>query len=50
MEAGYGRTVHVDLLHKLHDELKYESLEALREGIGRDTQDARAWHAAHAAV
>ena len=49
MEAGYGRTVHVDLLHKLHDELKYESLEALREGIGRDTQDARAWHAAHAA-
>ncbi len=49
MEAGYGRTVHVDLLHKLHDELKYESLGALREGIGRDTQDARAWHAAHAA-
>jgi riboflavin kinase/FMN adenylyltransferase len=42
-EGGYGRCVRVDLLHKLHDELKYESLEALREGIARDTAAARAW-------
>ncbi len=45
LEGGYGRAVRVDLLHKLHDELKYESLEALREGIARDTAQARAWHA-----
>jgi riboflavin kinase/FMN adenylyltransferase len=46
MEGGYGRPLRVDLLHKLHDELKYDSLEALREGIARDTEAARAWHAA----
>jgi riboflavin kinase/FMN adenylyltransferase len=33
----------VELLHKLHDELKYGSLEALREGIARDTAEARRW-------
>ena len=46
LEGGYGRPLRVDLLHKLHDELKYDSLEALREGIARDTEAARAWHAA----
>ncbi len=45
-DGGYGRLVRVDLLHKLHDELKYDSLEALREGIARDTAAAVAWHAA----
>jgi riboflavin kinase / FMN adenylyltransferase len=44
-EAGYGALVQVELLHKLHDELKYESLPALREGIARDTQAARDWFA-----
>ena len=48
-EGGYGRCVRVDLLHKLHDELKYESLEALREGIARDTAAARAWFDTHSA-
>ena len=42
-EGAYGRCVKVELLHKLHDERRYESLEALREGITRDTADARAW-------
>jgi riboflavin kinase/FMN adenylyltransferase len=42
-EGGYGRCVQVDLLHKLHDERKYASLEALREGIAQDVADARAW-------
>jgi riboflavin kinase/FMN adenylyltransferase len=46
LEGGYGRPLRVDLLHKLHDELKYDSLEALREGMARDTEAARAWHAA----
>jgi len=45
-EGGYGRCVQVDLLHKLHDELSYGSLDALREGIQRDEIDARAWLAA----
>jgi riboflavin kinase/FMN adenylyltransferase len=48
-DAGYGRLVQVELLHKLHDELKYPSLDALREGIARDTQAARDWFAAHRA-
>ena len=45
-EGGYGRCVQVDLLHKLHDELSYGSLDALREGIQRDEINARAWLAA----
>jgi riboflavin kinase / FMN adenylyltransferase len=42
---AYGRIVRVDLLHKLHDELKYDSLDALTQGIARDCDDARAWFA-----
>ena len=45
--AGYGRMVGVDLLHKLHDERRYESLQALEAGIARDVADARAWLQAH---
>ena len=44
-EGAYGRCVRVDLLHKLHDELKYDGLEALRAGIARDTDAARRWWA-----
>jgi riboflavin kinase/FMN adenylyltransferase len=44
-EGGYGRLLRVELLHKLHDELKYDGLDALREGIARDVADARAWWA-----
>lgn len=43
LDAGYGRCLRVDLLHKLHDELKYDGLEALQQGIARDTEDARRW-------
>jgi riboflavin kinase/FMN adenylyltransferase len=45
-DAGYGRCLRVDLLHKLHDEVKYASVDALREGIARDTEAARHWWAA----
>ncbi len=45
LNAAYGRCVRVDLLHKLHDELKYEGLEALKLGIARDTEAARLWWA-----
>ena len=42
-DGGYGRCFRVDLLHKLHDELKYDSMAALQDGIRRDTEQARAW-------
>ena len=45
-EGAYGKIIRVDLLHKLHDELRYHSLAALTEGIARDRLDARAWFAA----
>jgi riboflavin kinase / FMN adenylyltransferase len=44
---AYGRLVRVDLLAKLHDELRYPSLQALRDGIARDVGQAEAWFAAH---
>ncbi|MBE7939255.1 MULTISPECIES: bifunctional riboflavin kinase/FAD synthetase [Ramlibacter] len=44
-EGGYGKIIRVDLLHKLHDELKYASLDALTAGIRRDCDDARAFFA-----
>ena len=42
-EGGYGKIIRVELLHKLHDELKYDSLEALKTGIAKDCADARAF-------
>jgi len=45
-EGAYGRVINVRLLHKLHDERKYASLDELQAGIARDTADAVAWHAA----
>jgi riboflavin kinase / FMN adenylyltransferase len=47
-EGGYGKIIRVELLHKLHDELKYDGLDALTEGIEKDRDDARAWLLAHA--
>lgn len=44
-EGGYGRCIRVELLHKLHDERRYESLEALKAGIAQDEADARAYFA-----
>lgn len=44
-EGAYGKIVRVELLHKLHDELKYDSLDALTTGIQKDCQDARAYFA-----
>jgi riboflavin kinase/FMN adenylyltransferase len=44
-EGGYGKIVRVELLHKLHDELKYDGLDALEQGIAKDVADARAFFA-----
>jgi riboflavin kinase/FMN adenylyltransferase len=45
LEGAYGRCVRVELLHKLHDERRYASLEALQAGIAQDRDDALAWWA-----
>ena len=44
-EGGSGKIIRVDLLHKLHDELKYVGLDALTQGIAQDCDDAHAWFA-----
>ena len=43
LEGAYGKIVCVELLHKLHDELKYDGLDALKKGIAKDCNDARAF-------
>ncbi len=42
VEGAYGKIIRVELLHKLHDEMRYDGLEALQRGIARDCEDARA--------
>lgn len=37
----YGQHVHVQFCHKIRDEMKFESLEALKNQIARDTEVAR---------
>jgi riboflavin kinase/FMN adenylyltransferase len=46
-ESAYGKIIRVELLHKLHDELKYEGLDALTAGITQDCQQARSYFATH---
>ena len=41
IDDGYGKIVRVELLHKLHDEVKYDGLDALIKGIAKDCADAR---------
>ena len=43
LDGGYGKLIRVELLHKLHDELTYDSLKALQQGIAQDCTDARQW-------
>lgn len=45
-QEAYGKIVRVELLHKLHGELKYDGLDALTKGIAKDCDDARAYLAA----
>ena len=44
-EGAYGKIIRVELTHKLHDELKYDSLDALTAGIRQDCLSARAYFA-----
>ena len=45
INGGYGRCIRVELLHKLHDELRYNSLADLQAGIAQDVAQAQAWFA-----
>ena len=45
-EGAYGKIIRVELLYKLHDELKYDGLDALTRGIRQDCDAARNWFAA----
>jgi riboflavin kinase/FMN adenylyltransferase len=45
LDSAYGKIVCVELLAKLHDELKYEGLDALQAGIAQDCEQARAFFA-----
>ncbi len=47
-EHGYGKIIRVELLHKLHDELKYDGLDALTTGIAIDCANTRAFFAKQA--
>ena len=47
-EGGYGRLVRVELLQKLRDEARYDSLAELAAAIGQDARDARVFLAAEA--
>jgi riboflavin kinase/FMN adenylyltransferase len=38
--GGYGKIIRVELLHKLHDELAYDGMDALKQGIHKDCEDA----------
>jgi riboflavin kinase/FMN adenylyltransferase len=42
---AYGKIVQVEFLHKLRDEAKYDSLDALTAAIAQDGAHARAWFA-----
>jgi riboflavin kinase / FMN adenylyltransferase len=41
--GGYGKLISVEFLHKLHDERKYDGLDALKAAIAHDCDAARAW-------
>ena len=47
-EGGYGKLVRVELLCKLRDEARYDSLAALAAAISRDRDEAGTWFAAEA--
>ncbi len=44
----YGREIGVELLHRLRPELRFASMEELREHIEADTEAARQWFASRA--
>ncbi|SFR86332.1 riboflavin kinase / FMN adenylyltransferase [Marinobacter daqiaonensis] len=46
----YGQRIEVVFRHPLRDEIKFDSIEELKDQIARDFRDARAWIADHGTV
>lgn len=42
----YGRLLQIEFVYKLHDEIRYPSIEALKEGIAKDVAEAKAFFGA----
>jgi len=45
-EEIYGKYVHVNFVHKIRNEMKFDSFELLKEQIKKDEKQAREWFAA----
>ena len=43
----YGKHIQVSFRHKLRDEMKFASVDELKDNIARDIDNARAWFATH---
>ncbi|WP_328188532.1 bifunctional riboflavin kinase/FAD synthetase [Marinobacter sp. OP 3.4] len=46
----YGQRIDVSFRHPLRDEIKFDSIDELKDQIARDLKDARAWIADHGTV
>lgn len=46
----YGHRIAVEFRHNLRDEIRFESIDDLKQQIARDFDDARAWIAEHGSV
>ena len=46
----YGQRLDVVFRHALRDEVKFDSVDDLKEQIARDFDDARAWIASHGSL
>jgi riboflavin kinase/FMN adenylyltransferase len=46
-EEIYGEEIRIDLLHRLRDEQRFETVEALVEQMRRDIEDTRRWFLSH---
>lgn len=46
----YGQRIDVSFRHPLRDEIKFDSIDELKDQIARDLEDARAWIADHGTV
>ena len=46
----YGQRIDVSFRHPLRDEVKFDSIDELKDQIARDFDEARAWIADHGTV
>lgn len=46
----YGKSIRVEFCHRLRDERKFDSIEALKDAIETDASQTRAWFASHSVL